>query len=238
MRAQFLIVPGLGGSGPDHWQSRWERAFPGARRVEQLDWNRPILPLWLEQLAAAVSSTPGAILVGHSLGCALIAHLAGRRPELRIGGALLVAPADVDRAGRVLPQVDDFAPMPTGKLPFRTVVVASMNDPYMTIERARFLANAWGAGLVNAAPADTSIWRRGSVHGRRASGSSMNWSVNAIRTRGSTRQIARTLSPITAPRRAGWTQDIDQPDRHAKRPAVADQRLRNISSRRPCPTGR
>jgi uncharacterized protein len=150
MRAQFLIVPGLGGSGPDHWQSRWERAFPGARRVEQLDWNRPILPRWLEQLAAAVSSTPGAILVGHSLGCALIAHLARRRPELRIGGALLVAPADVDRAGRVLPQVDDFAPMPTGKLPFRTVVVASMNDPYMTIERARFLANAWGAGLVNA----------------------------------------------------------------------------------------
>jgi hypothetical protein len=40
--------------------------------------------------------------------------------------------------------------MPLGKLPFRTVIVGSMNDPYMTIERARFLAKAWGAGLVNA----------------------------------------------------------------------------------------
>jgi predicted alpha/beta hydrolase family esterase len=147
---QLLIIPGLGGSGPTHWQSHWERSFPGARRVEQSDWNRPVLAQWLEPLAAAVRSAPGAILVGHSLGCALIAHLAWRRPELRIGGALLVAPADVDRPGCVLPQVEDFAPMPTGILPFRAVVVGSMNDPYMTIERARFLAKAWGAGLVNA----------------------------------------------------------------------------------------
>jgi hypothetical protein len=40
--------------------------------------------------------------------------------------------------------------MPIGRLPFRSVVVASMNDPYMTIDRARILAKAWGAGLVNA----------------------------------------------------------------------------------------
>jgi predicted alpha/beta hydrolase family esterase len=147
---QILIVPGLGGSGPDHWQSYWERSYPGARRVTQSDWYRPVRSLWLEHLATAVDSTPGAILVGHSLGCALIAHLACRRPDLKVGGALLVAPADVDGKDCVLPQVREFAPMPIERLPFRTVVVASMNDPYMTIERARFLAKAWGAGLVNA----------------------------------------------------------------------------------------
>jgi predicted alpha/beta hydrolase family esterase len=147
---QILIIPGLGGSGPDHWQSHWERSYPGARRVLQSDWNEPVYSLWMGQLAEAVGGSPGAILVGHSLGCALIAHLAGRRPDLRIGGALLVAPADVDQADCVSPQVREFAPMPVARLPFRSVVVASMNDPHMTIERARFLARAWGAGLVNA----------------------------------------------------------------------------------------
>jgi predicted alpha/beta hydrolase family esterase len=146
---QILMVPGLGGSGPGHWQSHWERSYPGARRVVQADWSRPIRSLWLERLAQAVESAPGAILVGHSLGCALIAHLAGRGRDLRIGGALLVAPADPDQ-GDATPQLRGFAPMPIGKLPFPTVVVASMNDPFMTIERARFLASAWGAGLVNA----------------------------------------------------------------------------------------
>jgi predicted alpha/beta hydrolase family esterase len=149
-RMQILIVPGLGGSGPDHWQSYWERSYPGARRVTQSDWYRPVRSLWLEHLATAVDSTPGAILVGHSLGCALIADLAWRRPDLRIGGALLVAPADVEREDWVSPQLREFAPLPLGRLPFRAVIVASMNDPYMTIERARFLAEAWGAGLVNA----------------------------------------------------------------------------------------
>lgn len=146
---KILIVPGLGGSGPDHWQSHWERSYPGARRVAQSDWYRPVRSLWLEQLGVAVERTPGAILVGHSLGCVLIADLAWRRPDLRIGGALLVAPADVEREDWISPELQDFTPMPLGRLPFRTVVVASMNDPYMTIERARFVAKAWGAGLVN-----------------------------------------------------------------------------------------
>jgi uncharacterized protein len=65
--------------------------------VAQSDWSQPARSLWLEQLVGAVESTPGAILVGHSLGCVLISDLAWRRPDLRIGGALLVAPADVDR---------------------------------------------------------------------------------------------------------------------------------------------
>jgi predicted alpha/beta hydrolase family esterase len=147
---RILIVRGLGGSGPDHWQSHWERSYPGARRVVQSDWNRPVRSLWLEQLAAAIERMPGAMLIGHSLGCVLIADLGRRRPDLRIGGALLVAPADVDREDRVPPQVQEFAPMPRARLPFRAVVVASMNDPYMTFERACLVAEAWGAGMINA----------------------------------------------------------------------------------------
>ena len=148
--AAILIVPGLGGSGLEHWQSRWQRSYPRAQRVEQADWNRPVRADSLSRLAQALRNAPGAILVGHSLGCALIAHLAWRRPDLAIGGALLVAPADVDDDDRIPRDVRDFAPMPLARLPFRSVVVASTNDPYMAIERARALAQASVAQFVNA----------------------------------------------------------------------------------------
>ena len=104
----------------------------------------------LTQSSAHTETTPDAILVGHSLGCALIAQLAWRCPDLRIGGALLVAPADADREDCVSPRVREFAPMPIERLRFRSVVVASMNDPYMSIERADVVAEAWGAGMINA----------------------------------------------------------------------------------------
>jgi predicted alpha/beta hydrolase family esterase len=39
--ADILIVPGVNGSGPDHWQTRWERKLSTARRVEQADWDSP-----------------------------------------------------------------------------------------------------------------------------------------------------------------------------------------------------
>src|SRR5262245_21367432 len=92
----ILLLPGLGGSGPGHWQALWRETDPHARLVEQADWNAPALNYWLDTVAAEVDRAPGALLVAHSLACALVAHLAERRPDLLIGGALLVAPADVD----------------------------------------------------------------------------------------------------------------------------------------------
>jgi predicted alpha/beta hydrolase family esterase len=106
----------------------------------------------MARLAAAIEGAPGSILIGHSLGCALIAHLAALRPGLQVAGALLVAPADADRAGGISPQVGEFAPMPRERLPFPSVVVASTNDPYMTMGRARVLAWAWSSRLVDVGP--------------------------------------------------------------------------------------
>ena len=71
----ILIVPGLGGSGEHHWQTHLQRSLPGAVRVQQADWDRPDLPAWLARLASAVETRPAGILVAHSLGCALVAHL-------------------------------------------------------------------------------------------------------------------------------------------------------------------
>ena len=40
---RILIVPGLHGSGPDHWQSRWQRLYPYFERIEQAQWDVPDL---------------------------------------------------------------------------------------------------------------------------------------------------------------------------------------------------
>jgi len=145
-----LIVPGLGGSGAQHWQTHLEQSLPGAARVQQDDWDRPELNSWIERLACAVEAQPGSILVAHSLACPLVAHLALRRPDVRISAALLVAPADVDSARHTPAHIRGFAPIPLAELPFRSIVVASTNDPYISIDRARELAQAWGAGFIDA----------------------------------------------------------------------------------------
>jgi hypothetical protein len=58
-RPPILIVPGLHNSGPEHWQSYWERTFPNARRIDQADWDRPDLAAWTRSLAQAVRQQPG-----------------------------------------------------------------------------------------------------------------------------------------------------------------------------------
>ncbi len=40
-------------------------------------------------------------------------------------------------------------PMPLSILPFKTIVVASDNDPYVSFERAEYFANAWGSRFIN-----------------------------------------------------------------------------------------
>jgi len=43
----ILIIPGLTDSGPDHWQSRWQRKLKTAVRVKQADWDRPLIGDWV-----------------------------------------------------------------------------------------------------------------------------------------------------------------------------------------------
>jgi uncharacterized protein len=150
--ARILVVPGLGGSGPEHWQTCLERSLPGAARVEQDDWDRPHREKWVARLVGAVAQAPGAVLVAHSLGCILVAQAALAYPDLPIGAALMVAPADVDSAGHTPDHLRGFAPIPRAPLPFHAVLVASTNDPYMRFARARELAEAWEAEFVDAGP--------------------------------------------------------------------------------------
>ena len=153
--ATILVVPGVGDSGPEHWQSLMERAHPHARRVVQDDWSYPVRADWVACLARALDAIDGpVVLVGHSAGSVTIVHwAAGYAHHGGIRGALLVAPADLETElpdGTPVDFLEDagWIPCPRKPLPFASVVVASTNDPYATFERSGELARAWGSRLV------------------------------------------------------------------------------------------
>lgn len=140
-----LTLPGWQGSGPEHWQSRWESLY-GYTRVEQHDWQRPLRGDWSARLEEVVLQSPEPIiLVAHSLACILTAWWAAHSRHVgRVAGALLVAPADVEREDlqQAFPR---WTPIVRRRLPFRSVVVASSDDPYCSLESASRMAAEWGA---------------------------------------------------------------------------------------------
>ncbi|MBL0211005.1 MAG: alpha/beta hydrolase [Holophagaceae bacterium] len=152
MNRPVIIIPGYQNSGPGHWQSLWESNVRGAIRVEMPNWDFPRKEEWVEALDATLGTawqeteTP-AVLVGHSIGCLTILHwaadpfFAARWP---VKAALLVAPADVER--KDCPEVlRSFGPIPMGHLPFPSRVVASSDDPLLSLERAKRFAESWGS---------------------------------------------------------------------------------------------
>lgn len=148
--ADILILPGLGGSGPDHWQTRWQARLSTARRVEQEDWDAPDREAWTAAIVGAVRASRGpALVVAHSLGVVALAHAAPALPPDIVRGAFLVAMADVERPDMPA-HVHAFSPIPREPLPFPSLLVASRNDPYASYERAEDLSYAWGSALVDA----------------------------------------------------------------------------------------
>lgn len=150
-RHRVLIVPGWNNSGPAHWQTLWEQEFPALERVQQREWANPDPDEWVATLDAAVrASRRPTILVAHSLGCVTVARWAAAQTSNQttwpVVGALLVAPADVERA-TANAALKRFAPIARSPLPFSARVVGSNNDPCCSEERARELARDWHAGF-------------------------------------------------------------------------------------------
>ena len=142
-----LTLPGFHNSDSDHWQSRWEARDGSMERVIQDNWETPHCAEWIMRLDQALERTgPETLLVAHSAGCALVAHWAVGCPRGRVRAALLVAPSDPE-APSFPSGPTGFAPMPLRRLPFQSVVVASSNDPYVTISRAQAFAAAWGSDI-------------------------------------------------------------------------------------------
>ncbi len=150
MKQRVLTLPGWQGSGPEHWQSRWETLY-GYERVEQNDWQRPLRGDWSVRLdeVMADASEP-VVLVAHSLGCQLVAWWAAHsRHVKRVSAAVLVAPPDVEQQHELLQRLHSWTPIARQALPFKTLVLASSDDPYCSLERAQAMVADWGAEFVD-----------------------------------------------------------------------------------------
>ncbi len=148
----LLFVAGLGGSGPDHWQTRWRSRLPNARLVEQADWERPRLDDWVGALIEACANARRPIVIlAHSLGVTTLAHAAAQLPQGAVNAAFLVAPP-ADEA-LIAVGLGAFAPTPAAPLPFPSLLVASREDPYGPYSFAETKAAQGGARLVAAGEA-------------------------------------------------------------------------------------
>lgn len=131
----------MGNSGPGHWQSIWQEKHPEFQRVEQNNWDEPLLIEWIVNLEDHLNRVEGEkIIVAHSLGCIISVEVISGRDD--IAGAMLVAPADLEAT-------EEPGHIPLKKLDFPSVVVASENDPWVTLDRAQTMASAWDCEFVN-----------------------------------------------------------------------------------------
>jgi predicted alpha/beta hydrolase family esterase len=140
--ATTLIIPGLGNSGPDHWQSWWQAVETGSIRVLQQDWTTPDLLRWATAVEEAIQgATVPVWIVAHSFG-SLAAVVAASRNPRAVAGVFLVAPAD--------PQNFDVEPLlPEAALQFPSAIVASSNDPWLKLMTAGLWAQRWDSRLIN-----------------------------------------------------------------------------------------
>lgn len=149
----ILLVPGLEGSGPGHWQRRWAEEIDNCQIAELGSWDAPHRNTWINRLNLAVyrAGRP-VVLVAHSLGCILTAWWSKfEQPGWSnpVAGALLVAPPEVDFFPRD-ERLTGFAPTPADALPFPSILVGSRNDPWIGFDTAKGLAKRWGSDFVDA----------------------------------------------------------------------------------------
>jgi predicted alpha/beta hydrolase family esterase len=155
-----LIIPGLRDESPDHWQTllHSELQAKGVRvqSIAPIGKHQLSCLARIQALDKAVETIEGSIvLIAHSGACMTVAHWVQQGASgARIKGALLAVPPDFEQE---LPspypslaqlKAHDWLPTPRMKLPFRSIVACSDNDPLAKIERVRELAAQWSAQTV------------------------------------------------------------------------------------------
>lgn len=157
--ATILIVPGLRDAVAQHWQTLLEAelraqghpvlSVPAMGR-DDVDCTRRVNAIE----AAAQSVTGPLILVAHSGGCIMVAHWA-QQTHRPVQAALLATPPDFEQP---MPegyptlaqlQAGGWLPVPRNKLPFRSLVAASRNDPLGRFVRVTALAADWGSEVID-----------------------------------------------------------------------------------------
>lgn len=147
MSITIVIVPGFNNAGPAQWQSLLEDKFHHFVRVQQKNWLHPAREDWVQGIESTVSKITGdVVLVGHSCGAVAITQWASNCDSRKVKGALLVAPADVERTNAVT-AIQVQRPLPTASLPFPSKLIYSDNDEHCTVLRSEEMGALWGCKL-------------------------------------------------------------------------------------------
>ncbi|PMS14983.1 hypothetical protein C0Z18_29225 [Trinickia dabaoshanensis] len=148
MNCPVFIVPGIGNSGPSHWQTLWQAAHSDWQRLSVDDWDHVVCDDWVHALERQLTKSGAeTVVVAHSLGCLALAHWAARSSRT-LRGALLVAVPDPASPAFPRTAATGFEPIPAKRLAFPSVIVASTNDPYGNLDHAQACAAAWGSELI------------------------------------------------------------------------------------------
>jgi uncharacterized protein len=142
----ILIVPGIGNSGRQHWQTLWEQRHPEWRRLSQRDWEHPVCAEWVRALDTSLADYAAPpIIVAHSIGCLVLAHWASRS-QRTVRGAFLVAVPD-PMAPAFPSAARGFNPLPLVPFAFPSLIVTSADDTFGSLVHARQCADAWGSAF-------------------------------------------------------------------------------------------
>jgi predicted alpha/beta hydrolase family esterase len=145
MNHSFLIIHGLGGSGPDHWQT-WLYHELTNRNLNVCyptfsSFDTPDKEVWLKELSDCLSSIPQhhtLTVITHSLGCLLWLHYLETQTNKIAEQAILVAPPSPTitlKAAKsfYLPPLNSDMLLKGAK---ETLFIHSTNDPYCSMKDA------------------------------------------------------------------------------------------------------
>ena len=151
-----VIVPGVGGSEAQHWQSWLQQQIVSSSRVQQKHWDRPLLNEWVAQFVKTVAAIKSPVqIVAHSFGCLTSVAALAEHPELRakVKNLILVAPANPARFGESgfarhsLTDYKQYFHQLSIDVP--TTLLISENDPWLGYVDALQLAQAWKLTPIN-----------------------------------------------------------------------------------------
>ncbi|OYO09869.1 hypothetical protein CGZ98_12125 [Enemella evansiae] len=152
-----ILVPGLRGPAPDHWQEHLARETGAVHlRTDRgpLELTARVTDLE-EAVSGAASSAEPIVLVAHSAGVLTALHwAAGGGSTGRIAAALLITPPTLsaELPGHY-PRLAELAgrgwlPLPRSPLPFPTSVGVSDDDALGPASEVLDLAAGWGAEVL------------------------------------------------------------------------------------------
>ena len=151
-----VIVPGVGGSEAQHWQSWLQQQLVSSSHVQQKHWDRPVLSEWVAQFVKTVAAVKAPIqIVAHSFGCLTSVAALAEHPELsaKVKNLVLVAPANPARfgeAGFARHSLTDYKQyFHQLNIDVPTTLLISENDPWLGYFDALQLAQAWKLTPIN-----------------------------------------------------------------------------------------